>query len=308
MMVKIAFDGDSMKILQSSTTFACTFGPCVRGKNLMDWVSSDQRKPFKRWMERSANWVYWASREVFKRSPDTRFCSLKLQSAHIECEVDCEVEDALSSPGDWRGQVFLVRLCLTNLKETHGQMARTSGRYWSHERAKASPSNSRSADQRANSQQSGAQLSDFCGSNSSLEAIIDVKASPMQILSCSVGLMAGTETTRIEDIVPSEYMYGFTEWLNKQVAHVALHSSSEQHETFELKFASNQSFRCNIEPMFSHWYDRQDPDELPVLVTFHPLHGSRKESALPSFRMPSFCSSSCSASLPPQEIHGHLHL
>jgi len=299
LIAKAELDKCSLKILSCSIAFTSVCGPCPQGANLMDWVSDAQREAFQRWVEHTGNVVYWTSRSMIESAPETCFPALKLKPLSIEYTVNCEVVGASFEHCRGGGEAFILKLCFTNLKKPRGQRAsKKSTKHLQYEQRKPHASKQSSCSECADTQDE---------SDVPLEAVFDIQAAPMKILSCSPAFMLDFSDLTVDDIVAKAYIEGFTAWLRSQVrCKLALRghsSSSEDGHVLKLKLPQQKMVYCQVDESFTHGEHVKDSIQMPVRVYFHLT--SRKTHVLMT-SSPSLSYSS--SSLPALNVHGHLCL
>jgi len=169
----------------------------------------------------------------------------------------------------------------------------------SHEQANCGSSSCRSAHQNPNSQHSDAQRNDCGDSSSFLDAVVDIDALPMIIVSCCAAFIEGSVILTLESIMPEQYVKAFATWLSKQVRQCRLHSRAEQGKTFALELTNKEWFECSIRPTFS---SVPTFDQLPSCARFQQwIYSTLAQETIPFFIQRS-------AALPGQKVCGILQL
>jgi len=174
----------------------------------------------------------------------------------------------------------------------------------SHEQANCGSSSCRSAHQNPNSQHSDAQRNDCGDSSSFLDAVVDIDALPMIIVSCCAAFIEGSVILTLESIMPEQYVKAFATWLSKQVRQGGFHSRAEKGETFDLELTNKEWSECRFVSRVPACDIQKNPLELPVKVHFHPLQASNRGSTARLPRKPFPSSYSNSAALPGPQVSG----
>lgn len=264
----------------------------------MDWVSGAQRETFQRWVEHTGNVVYWTNRDVMDSSAEACFLALKLKPVSIEHTVNCEVVGASFEHREEGHDAFILKLCFTILEKPRGQRARKKSKNkLQYEQRKPRAS-------KQSSLECGNTHSGLVGSDVPLEAVIDIQATPMKILTCSPALVFDSSSLTVDDIVATTYVEGFTAWLRDQVKSILAlreHSScSEERYPLKLELSRQKRFYCQIDKSFTHDYCVEGSTELPVKVYFH--------LKTPVLMTSSSSSSASSILFPAPKTYGHLRL
>jgi len=267
--VHVAVDGDSMKIKSSSTSFSVICGCGALDMDLMNWIPDTQRDLFKAW--------------VLHANPKMGFGALRLQQTFGEYIVDCQVEARERETTLVLGEVSLVKLRFNNLRKNRKRNAATPRRCRLRRQANSQTPMSKSSSH-------GDSSSDSI--DCPLEAVIDVQASPMKIMSCSPAFNLPPSDSRLDNLILEDYVQGFTAWLRGRIQQISTHvegsSGSEMGFTLKLRFARQDWYHSEICKSYALPDCKGSTRELPVRVCFYPLLSS--DGRIPcSFHAPSVC-------------------
>jgi len=208
---------------------------------------------------------------------------------HLDCKtfgeyiVDCQIEAREIETTLVLGEVSLVKLRFNNLRKNRKRNAATPRRCRLRGQANSHTPMSKSTSH-------GDSSSDSI--DCPLEAVIDVQASPMKIMSCSPAFNLPPSDSRLDNLILEDYVQGFTAWLRGRIQQISTHvegsSGSEMGFTLKLRFAREDWYYseiCNSDALLNC---KGSTRELPVRVCFYPLLAS--DGRIPcSFHAPSVC-------------------